>query len=63
MKKKLLFLIIIMMSTILVYLIIDKFNFSNCSEAIQKGHKNIKSDNIFYRKNLDKNKNGIACEL
>ena len=65
--KKIIF-IIISFITICIILIgfqirIERKIFYNCTESRKKGYYNIPKDSPYYRKSLDKNNNGIACEV
>ena len=61
--KKAIRIILILNIIALMFVIIDKFNYSNCKEAFKKGHTNIKRGSIFYKKFLDRDNDGVACEI
>jgi hypothetical protein len=62
MKKRVRIILIISIAA-LILAVMNKFNYSNCKEAFRRGHINMKKSNIFYRKSLDRDKDGIACEI
>ena len=45
------------------YYIKEKETFYNCAQAKLKGYCNIPRGSKLYRKLLDRNNNGIACEV
>lgn len=45
------------------YYIKGRKTFHNCTQAKLKGYYNIPRGSRLYRKSLDRNNNGIACEV
>ena len=45
------------------YYIKEKKTFYNCTQAKLKGYYNIPRGSKLYRKSLDRDNNGIACEV
>lgn len=67
-KPALLFIIVTILTSLLAVVLFNgvvngKPNFiGSCSEAEARHLTNIKSDSVYYRPQLDKDNDGIACE-
>ena len=56
-------IVLVIIAAIYGYYIKNNEVFYNCTQAKIKGYYNIKKESKLYRKSLDKNNNGIACEV
>ena len=66
MKKIIKFIIIALLAvTVLgyVYYSYEKTVFYNCTEAKLKGYYNIPKESKLYRKSLDRDNDGVSCEV
>ncbi|ACZ07752.1 Excalibur calcium-binding domain [Sebaldella termitidis] len=67
-KMKRIILLIAVIGLILItagygYYIKEKETFYNCTQAKLKGYYNIPKESKLYRKSLDRDNNGVACEV